>query len=262
MPGSKGRCNRRAPAFAVVLSESNLILAAAAVVFTAALISSVAGFAFSALASAPLVRLLEDPVRAVTIMVTCSIAIQAYSVWSLRHGIDWRRLWPFVAAGAGTVPLGVWLLTQTPPALFASGLGAFLVLYGSYLLCRRVPPVVHAGWRADALAGALGGLAGGLAGFPGSFVTLWCGMRGWAKDRQRAVYQPYILLMQLEALACLNARAPWSMGWETVLLYVPAALIAACAGLAIFRRLTNRQFSVTVNALLILSGVALLGGLV
>lgn len=240
------------------LTESGLILAAAAVVFTAALVSSIAGFAFSALAGPALVRLLEDPVRAVTIMVACSIAIQAYSVWSLRRALEWRALVPFVGAGALTVPAGVWLLTRTPPAVFAVGLGSFLALYGTYLLCRRTPPVVRAGWGADALAGALGGMAGGLAGFPGSFVTIWCGMRGWSKERQRAVYQPYILAMQLEALVCLGTLAQSSFGGETLLVYMPLALLAASGGLGIFRRMTGAQFALTVNSLLIVSGVALL----
>ena len=32
---------------------------------------------------------------------------------------------------------------------------------------------------------------------PGSFVTIWCSMRGWDKLRQRATYQPFILAMQV-----------------------------------------------------------------
>jgi hypothetical protein len=36
-------------------------------------------------------------------------------------------------------------------------------------------------------------------------------MRGWTKERQRALYQRYILLMQLEALAFLQWQAPKAM---------------------------------------------------
>lgn len=249
-----------APAAAVESSGNGTVLAAAAVIFTTALLSSIAGFAFSALASAPLILLLGDPVRAVGVMVACSIAIQAYCVWALRREIEWRRLWPFIGAGALTVPMGVWLLVRTPPAVFAFGLGVFLALYAGYMLCRGEPPVLRGGWREDAVAGTLGGLVGGLAGFPGSFVTIWCGMRGWSKERQRAVYQPFILAMQLEALACLGLYAPTALAPEVLLVYLPLALAAACLGFAVFRRLTTRQFSVAVNALLLLSGIALFGG--
>jgi len=98
-------------------------------------------------------------------------------------------------------------------------------------------------WRGDALAGALGGLTGGLCGFPGAFVTIWCGMRGWTKEAQRAIYQPYILAMQLAALACLGFQAPGAIAAEAFVVYVPLALVAASLGLAVFRRLSTRQFA-------------------
>ena len=64
---------------------------------------------------------------------------------------------------------------------------------------------------ADALAGALGGITGPLAAFPGAGVTIWCGMRGWDKVEQRAVYQPYILIMQLIGVSTLYLLQPHSI---------------------------------------------------
>ena len=51
-------------------------------VFVAALTSSIAGFAFSAICGAMLFHLLGDPVQVVEIMMICSIAGQALMVWS------------------------------------------------------------------------------------------------------------------------------------------------------------------------------------
>jgi uncharacterized protein len=245
---------------AALLPDPSLLYWTAAVVFVAALVSSIAGFAFSALAGAALLFLLRDPPQAVAVLLGCSIAIQAYCVWALRRDIEWRALRPFVAGGALTVPVGVWLLTRLEPFIFAVVLGAFITAYGLYMLLRASAPVVRAGWRADAFAGTLGGLAGGLAAFPGSFVTIWCGMRGWSKERQRALYQPYILLMQLEALALLHWQAPKALALEPFMLHVPAALAGAHLGLRVFRRMSNRQFALTVNTLLVVSGIALAGG--
>lgn len=84
-------------------------------------------------------------------------------------------------------------------------------------------------------------------------------MRGWSKETQRAVYEPFILAMQLESLACLSLAAPAALSFETVALFVPMALLAACAGLAVFRRLTTRQFALMVHSLLVVSGVSLVG---
>ena len=238
--------------------EAEVILLAGTVVFVAALVSSVAGFAFSALAGAALLTVLGDPIRAVAVMVSCSIAMQAYCVWSLRASIEWRSLVPFLAGGALTVPMGVWLLVHTPLEAFALVLGSFLTLYGVYMLARRESPLLRGDWRMDALAGALGGIAGGFAGFPGSFVTIWCGLRGWTKERQRAIYQPFILVMQVLVLALLHRHTSVVASAELPI-YVAAALGATYFGLRVFQRLTNRQFAVTVNALLLCSGVALLG---
>jgi uncharacterized protein len=240
---------------------SAVVAGVATAVFVAALVSSIAGFAFSALAGAPLLFLLGDPVHAVATMVMCSIAIQAYCVFALRRSIQWRTLWPFLAAGIVAVPVGVWLLVRIPVGIFAVGLGVFLTAYGLYMLFRGAPPVLRGTWRADAVAGVLGGLTGGLSGFPGAFVTIWCGMRGWSKERQRAVYQPYILAMQVVALVALGFQVPGVIGRETLLLYMPLALLAACLGFAVFRRLSTRQFTVAVNAMLLVSGVALFAGM-
>ncbi len=248
------------PAAMAAEGASAAMAGAGAAIFIAALVSSIAGFAFSALAGAPLLFLLGDPVQVVTIMVVCSIAIQAYCVFALRRSIQWRALWPFLAAGTLSVPAGVWLLVRIEPAVFAVGLGVFLTAYGLYMFFRGTPPVLRGTWRSDALMGALGGVTGGLSGFPGAFVTIWCGMRGWSKETQRAVYQPYILGMQIVALTTLGFQAPGAIDLKPLVLYVPLALIAACLGLAVFRRLSTRQFTLAVNALLLVSGIALFGG--
>lgn len=240
--------------------ESTLMAYAALVVFAAAFLSSIAGFAFSALAGAALLHLFHDPVRVVAVMIGCSILIQAYTVWMLRSAIEWRALARFVLPGLLTVPLGLELLTRLPAAYFAAGLGVFLVAYSLYLLLRRDARVFHAPWQADVAIGALGGLCGGLAGFPGAPMTIWCGLRGWSKERQRGLCQPYILAMQLEALALLARQAPWALSGETLVLYAPMALAAATLGLATFRRLNDRQFKFIVTLMLLASGIALLGG--
>jgi uncharacterized protein len=116
----------------------------------------------------------------------------------------------------------------------------------------------------DALAGAAGGITGGLAAFPGACVTIWCGLQGWAKERQRAVFQPYILLMQAAALAWMQLlpAAPgggaWRVGLGEAASFLPPALLGTLCGLSLFHRLSDRQFGLAVNLLLIASGAALM----
>ena len=230
----------------------------AAVVLLAALVSSIAGFAFSALAGSALAYLKVDPLHAVQSMVLWSTASQLYAVWKIRESIRWSPLWPMIAAGTLTVPVGVWLLRHVDVSFYALGLGVFLTAYGCYTVMRRQNRVLRGNAWLDAATGALGGITGGLAGFPGSFVTIWCSMRGWDKLRQRAVYQPYILVMQLLTIACLQWQAPARMSITQDLHFVPFALLGAIGGLALFRRMSNRQFHGAVSLLLVASGIGLL----
>ena len=232
------------------------------VVLLAATLASVAGFAFSAICGVMLLRIMSDPVQVVEIMILCSIAIQSVSVAMLWRDIDWRRLTVFLAGGAIGLPLGVWLLMHLGHVWVKETIGGLLIAYAAFRLLWRPGAVVSNNAPADFCVGVLGGITGGLAGFPGAAVTIWCGMKGWDKRRQRGVYQPFILLMQVMALVLIQfmratAARGGGLGVEH-LQFVPVALLGTWFGLAIFRRLSDRSFALTVNVLLLVSGAGLL----
>ena len=238
-------------------SDAGTQLLAELLIFASALTGSIGGFAFSAFAGGALSHLFTNPVQSVQILAMCSIAIQGYSVARLWRSIRWRSLLPFVAGGALTVPVAVQCLLSLSPAAFSTALGAFLVVYGSYMLARRERPHVRGNVGIDLVVGALGGITGGLAAFPGAFVVPWCSLRGYDKTTARGICQPYILLMQILVLACMRSRAV-SLNLDTAMItYLAAALLAAHLGIAVFRALTNRQFCLIVHGLLIVSGLAL-----
>jgi uncharacterized membrane protein YfcA len=229
--------------------------------FAASTVSSIAGFAFSALCGALLFHLMDTPVYVVHVMIVCSIAIQMLSVATLRRTIDWRCLAVFLIGGLLGVPAGVYLLLHLPTTTYRTVIGSLLIIYGSYLLLRPTARSLRLGPVSDVCAGFLGGITGGLAGFPGAFVTIWCGLKGWDKAHQRGVYQPFILSMQPVTLIAIHLMRPSSsvqaqLDWK-VFAFVPAALLGAWFGLRIFKRLSDRQFELVVNALLIASGIGL-----
>jgi len=230
-------------------------------IFFAAAVSSIAGFAFSAICGAMLFHLLAAPLDVVEIMLLCSIAIQMLSVLTLKSAIDLKHLTRFVIGGAMGLPVGVYVLTHVSGALYMKGIGIFLILYGCYMLARRPATIRYASSIGDYAAGFLGGITGGSAAFPGAFVTIWCGLKGWPKDRQRGAYQPFILVMQVLALVLIFCvQAPHHAVDQIDLLtigYIPAALAGTWCGIAIFRRLTDVQFTWSVNLLLVASGLGL-----
>lgn len=227
------------------------------VIFLAASLSSTVGFAFSAIAAAMIFHLVPDNVEAVQIMMVASIAIQAYSVACMHQLICWRMCTPFLLGGAATIPIGIYLLLSVRPQVYVLAMGLGLVLYGTYMLFRRPFLVRRGGTFANVAVGALGGITGPLAAFPGAFITIWCGMRGWDKSFQRSLYQPYILVIQIVTVGGLSVASERSSLNLELIAYALPAVAGAYFGLGAFRRLTDGQFQKLVNLALIASGIAL-----
>lgn len=231
-------------------------------ILLAAALGSIAGFAFSAVCGAMLFHLSADTVLIVQIMIVCSVVNQTAMVWSLKRAIRWRELSVFLTGGAVGLPVGVTVLLKLDHHVYTHVLGVFLVLYGCYMLARR-PLVIRRQMAVfDALAGFLGGVTGGAAAFPSAFVTIWCGFKGWNKERQRAMFQPFILIMQVAALAIISVlrHSAGKAGFDpAILLCIPGSLLGTTIGMTVFKRLSDNQFARAVNLLLIVSGVSYLG---
>jgi uncharacterized protein len=231
-------------------------------IFAAATVSGIAGFAFSAICGAMLFHVVANPIGTVEIMIICSIAIQILSVAKLKHAIDPRHLGRFLAGGIVGLPFGIYLLTHIASSIYMKCIGSFLICYGAYMLAKKPVPTGYREWAGgDYVAGFLGGITGGFAAFPGAFVTIWCGFKGLSKDQQRGIYQPFILVMQILALAVLffvqsTEHASGRIN-PLMVTYIPAALLGTWCGIAIFRRLTEVQFAWSVNLLLVVSGLGL-----
>ncbi|HEY7239759.1 MAG TPA: sulfite exporter TauE/SafE family protein [Burkholderiales bacterium] len=234
-------------------------LTVSTIILLAATVSSTVGFAFSAIAGAMILHYVPNGVEAVQTMMSASIGIQAYSVAGLWRSIQWSRCLPFILGGVGALPLGIVLLLHLQPRAYAIAIGAALVAYGLYMLLRR--PVVLKGRErraADVLVGALGGITGPLAALPGTWLTIWCGLRGWDKVTQRAVYQPYILVMQVVGLGALAFVKPQHGALVGAhLAYALPGLAGAVIGLRFFRWMTDTQFQRAIYLALIASGAAL-----
>lgn len=232
-------------------------LETAAVILVAATISSVAGFAFAALAGIGLAFVTPDPVRVVHTIVLCSIATQLYAVWQLRAQIRWAAMVPMLLGGALTVPCGTWFLLHVDATTYRLGLGVFLIAYGAFSILNSGHRTMRATPLRDAAAAALAGFVGGLTAFPGALMTIWCSLRGGDKTSQRAIYQPFILAMQLVTAASLHVLGRSQLGAQHDLEFVAFAIAGAAIGFACFRRLSAAQFRVALNLLLIVSGVGL-----
>jgi uncharacterized membrane protein YfcA len=234
--------------------ETPLFLLAA---FAGAFVAGLSGFAFG-LVAASLWLYMLTPVQSATLIVAFGLLIQSYSVWKLRHALDWRSLWPFVVSAALGVPVGVSLLTWSDPRSIRLAIGLFLMLYSAYALFRPTLKLTT-GRAGDAVVGFLNGVLGGLTGLAGILVTIWCGLRGWPKDVQRTIFQPVAVAIFLMSALWLGVKGTVTV--ETMRLFamgLPCVMAGTWLGLKLFGRIGEAAFRNIVLVLLFVSGATLM----
>jgi uncharacterized membrane protein YfcA len=226
--------------------------------FAGALVAGLSGFAFGLVAASIWLYILT-PLQTATFIVAFGLIVQGYSVWKLRHALDWSKLWPFLAGAIIGVPVGISILGWANPAHVKAGIGVFLVVYSLYALIRpKMASLTAGGATADAGIGFLNGVLGGITGLAGILVTIWCGLRGWPKDRQRTIFQPVAVATFAMSAAWLGIKGAISA--DTIrmfLLGLPPLLAGTWLGMKFYGRLNEAAFRKVVLTLLLVSGAAL-----
>jgi len=230
-----------------------------AATFVAALVAGLAGFAFGLVAAAVWLHILT-PLQTATLIIAFGLIVQGYSVWKLRAAVNWQHLWPFLLGAALGVPIGVGILEWANPAHLRKAIGAVLALYGIYGLARpSLQPIKAGGAPADAAVGFVNGVLGAVTGFAGILVTIWCGLRGWPKDLQRATFQPVgVAIFAMSAVWLGGGRSVSPDTIKLFLIGLPMLLAGTWIGVRLYGRLNEAQFRNVVLLLLLISGVALL----
>ena len=200
-----------------------------------------------------------DPTLAVPLISICSLATTAFTFRVFSHAISWKRLVPFFIGAAAGLPLGIALLARLDPAIFKISTGLFLIGYTAFRLLLLPNITLKTTSRlGDVIAGFGGGVLGGFASIPAPFSTVWIGLRGWSKDEQRAVFQPFNQIIILVAFAGYATQGLVTKELGILALYcVPASLAGLALGMAGYKRLDEAQFQRAVLLLLLGSGLML-----
>lgn len=215
------------------------------------------GFAFGLAASSIWLHKI-DPVHSAILITASGMFLHMTTLWPLRRHIEFSRLSPFVIGGVIGVPIGVYLLAYTNAATLKVALGTFLVVFGAYaLLAPKLPAFTAGGRAADGTIGFIGGILGGIGGYSGVLPTIWTQLRGWSKEAARAVYQPYVIIIQgLTVIGILLV----AFDWTSVKLFIailPPVLVGTWIGWQLFGKLNDRRFRQALAVLLIVSGATL-----
>ena len=229
-----------------------LAIAAAYTVFT------LVGFGSALIASAPLAQVM--PVAQVIPL----LALLDCGGSSLRAGRAWRAVaWAALAKLAPGMVLGqllgVYVLARLPLAWMALALGGFVIVLGIRGLLGR--PNAPAGGRLGAWGYALfGGVLGGLFGSGGFMYAAWLERQLPEREVFRATQAVLIALSTAwrialcAGLGLLSAALLWQ-----ALAMLPAMFAGVWLGHHLDLKLSREQLFRVLNALLLLSGVALIG---
>jgi uncharacterized protein len=241
------------------MPDISLYIVLSVAVFAGALVSGLAGFAFSAVAGAILLHVFP-PLEAVPLMMACSIAVQAANLVALRKNMQWKGSLTFITGGLLGIPIAIYLLQNVDTRTFRLGFGALVALYATYALFKPTLTYLRQmeSLGSNALVGFGGGLVGGLTAMPGALPTIWCDMHGLPKSQQRGLVQPFIAAMQLFALALmlshhsLSAKVFIDFG-----ICLPALVAGTSLGIMLFGRINELAFKRTILGLLLFSGLGL-----
>ncbi|WP_116791792.1 sulfite exporter TauE/SafE family protein [Achromobacter dolens] len=224
----------------------------------AGFVQGLSGFAFGMVAMSFWAWVL-DPRLAAALAVFGALTGQLLAVFSVRRGFNWPLLWPFLLGGLAGIPLGVLVLPHLDMDWFKAVLGALLALWCPVMLvAQRLPRIGGNRWG-DGAVGLAGGVLGGIGGFAGSVPTLWCTLRGFNKDTQRAVIQNFNLSMLSVTMAIYLATGIVTRDMAPMFAVVaPAMLVPTLLGTRLYIGISDVTFRRVVLGLLTCSGLTLL----
>jgi len=224
----------------------------------AGFIQGVSGFAFGLIATSLWAWTIE-PQLVVPTVIFGSILGQLISIQSVRRSIRFRRVSPFLLGGAVGVPIGASLLPHLDVDMFRFVVGAVLVAYSAIvLLGARLPDASGAGRGGDFAASVVAGTMGGASALSGPPITLWCAMRHWDKDDQRATYQTFFIATHLLTLAIYLASGLLTLHSVSLFgLVGPPILLSSWIGSRWYRGMSGAKFTRTLFLVLLFSGLTL-----
>jgi uncharacterized membrane protein YfcA len=214
-------------------SDLLALIAAAAVVFGAAIVRGFAGFGFSLIAITGL-SLFLPPARIVAAAFLLELAAGARLAPAAWREAHWPSLRPLLWGAAAGTPVGMAALARLPETPMALALGLFVIL-GALLLIRGFRLRAMPGRRMALAAGAVAGACNGAFGIGGPPVFMLYLSSPAGAAMNRATLISCFLMMDVIALPALFA---WGLLDRAALILAATLAPALLAGVVIGARLS------------------------
>lgn len=127
------------------------------------------------------------------------------------------------------------------------------------IFSKSVPKIGPVPVWVEVAVGHVSGIFGGIGGLTGPVITLWCTIRSWSADTQRAVFQTFNLAMHTLTLVTYAASGLIdSRALQMFSIVAPAMLIPTIIGNRLYARLDQSMFRRLILTILSLSEIAIL----
>ena len=221
--------------------------------FVAGLSSGLTSFG-CALVAVPLLSLFLPSRTVVPLVLFITNATHAMILAETWKEVDLRKIWPLVACGVISTPLGTYLLLVLDGGVLKLAVGLVIILFAIALLAGFDKPLRREGVSV-ALVGVASGLLSGSTAMGGPPVVLFYTNQGVEKRAFRANLNAYFTVLALSTL-------PWQLAGglitKTVVLYavsfLPALMLGTGLGVILVPRVKLTVFRTIVLMIVILSG--------
>jgi uncharacterized membrane protein YfcA len=206
--------------------------------------------------------LVLDPKVAIPVLMLSGLLHMYLNLRLVWHDIIPSRLAPIAVGGLIGIPVGTWLLLWLSSSSVRLVIGSGLATYAAVRLLIARDIVINVKHRLiDVGVGSIVGIGSGLAGIPGPIVTLWCGLRGWNKREQRAVFSPINAVMGVSSIVSVFFSGLLTLDVASYALWtIPGLFIGYSLGAPLYARLSDKQFQRIVLLLLLAMGLLLVMG--
>lgn len=238
--------------------DGHLLLLFILATFLGGFVSGFSGFAMGIVVSGIWLHIIT-PIQVAALIAGYGLLTQGYGIAKLRHELSWRSIWPLTLGTAIGIPIGVMLLTHTTPSYVRFGVGVLLLLYATYSLVRPPLGPFKINTSADVAIGIANGLLGGVTGLGGIISTISCQLRGWSKDKQRAVFQP--VLFAAFVIISASQLIAGSYTPETLKLCgigLPFMVAGIWMGFKLYGTIDDEMFRKAVLILVLIAGASLI----
>ena len=216
------------------------------------------GFGFGIFIMTALPFLMPTYGEAVTLSGLLSLTSATVVMFKYLKFVNWRRLWPIVAAFVVFSTTAICILDKIEGRSMRMVLGAVLILISLYFsfFKKRIQKVIQptTGWQLG--TGSVSGIMGGLFGMHGPPVVLYLTVSEPDKDHYMGMIQTYAVITNITMVIVRAYNGYITPTVGTAYLYgIIGLTIGVLVGNWAYKRIPNKLFTYVVYAYIGISGL-------